>query len=129
MKRTIKIASNVYQRLSHQAEKEGKTISELASSTLAMAFVLNPEEKKGGETNQKMDEKEKVVELEKRIRNLEMWLASVIPYKTFIYSTGWGGDTHEVSCNSAYKSTIPHPETLEEEENAVRTVITEKRKR
>ena len=128
MKRTIKIASNVYQRLSHQAEKEGKTISELASSTLAMAFGLNPEEKKGGETKQKMDEKEKnekVVELEKRTRNLEMWLATVIPYKTFIYSTGWGGEMYEVSRNSAYKSTISHPETLQEEENAVRTAIKE----
>ena len=28
-KERLKIASNVYQRLSHQAEKEGKTISEL----------------------------------------------------------------------------------------------------
>ena len=73
-----------------------------------------------------MDEKEKnekAAELERRIRNLEMWLATVISHKTFIYSTGWGGDTHEVSCNSAYKSTIPHPETLEEEENAVRAAI------
>jgi hypothetical protein len=70
-----------------------------------------------------------IAELEKRIRNLEMWLAGDVSGGTFI---GWQEDTphssetHSISRHSAYMTTIPHPETLQEEENAIKRAMMEK---
>lgn len=91
------------------------------------------EEKKFGEEASDIlagsAKRNRLVELEKRIRNLEMWLAGGVSGGTFI---GWQEDTphssetHSISRHSAYMTTIPHPETLQEEENAIKRALMEK---
>lgn len=74
------------------------------------------------------DKSDRTAVLERRIRNLEVWMGSALPPETFLT---WSpkiprsGDAspHTISYRNSYIQTIPNPETIKEESLAILSTI------
>jgi hypothetical protein len=77
------------------------------------------------------DKSDRTAELEQRIRNLELWMATAIPDITSVtwHEHNAGGDeTYSLSSGALYRSSIPNPKGLESEMAAISAALMSKHK-